>query len=327
MKIRKNIIALLTAAVITAAIPVSVLAIADNPYIIDKTKDRTEFSSFNDSWWCYYSDKYNPTKEMVIETEKASGIALIIPDKVNGNTVIAIKGSIEAPGFIVNPENEYMTCVDNVVFTKDKKQLMSYAQFDPRTEYTIPEGTEKVLHKAFAYCDNLEKITIPESLTELDYGAFFCATNLKTIVIPKNSKLKKIGAYSLDETAMEEICFPSFDISINRAAFSDKPIKLTSYVQPEITKGENELSWEKIPKATYYEVYQKIGKDEYKLLKTTKATSCIFPTLKSGKDYTFAVKPIAIRPAAYYNRMKDEGFTKTFTIEGTMSEDIVLTGK
>ena len=327
MKIRKNIIALLTAAVITAAIPVSVLAIADDPYIIDKTKDRTEFSSFNDSWWCYYADKYNPTKEMVIETEKASGIALIIPDKVNGNTVIAIKGSIEAPGFIVNPENEYMTCVDNVVFTKDKSQLMSYAQFDPRTEYTIPEGTTVILNSAFDHCNNLEKITLSASLTEIEESAFACMDNLKTIVTPKDSKLRKIGPLAFVFNAVEEINFASFDISIDRRAFRNEIPKLKSYVQPEITKGENELSWEKIPKATYYEVYQKIGKDEYKLLKTTKATSCIFPTLKSGKDYTFAVKPIAIRPAAYYNRMKDEGFPKTFTIEGTMSEDVVLTGK
>ncbi|MCM1524344.1 MAG: hypothetical protein NC120_07780 [Ruminococcus sp.] len=56
--------------------------------------------------------------------------------------------------------------------------------------------------------------------------------------------------------------------------------------------------------------------------------SCKFSSLKSGKEYTFAVKPIAVIPAANYNKEKDEifGFPETFTIEGTMSEDIVIVG-
>ncbi|MDE7295594.1 MAG: hypothetical protein K2N72_14315, partial [Oscillospiraceae bacterium] len=44
--------------------------------------------------------------------------------------------------FDLNPENKYMTLVDNVVFSKDKKTLMSYAQFDERTYYKAVSYTQ-----------------------------------------------------------------------------------------------------------------------------------------------------------------------------------------
>lgn len=49
--------------------------------------------------------------------------------------------------------------------------------------------------------------------------------------------------------------------------------------------------------------------------------------MKKGKEYTFAVKPVAVIPAANYKRKKDEGYyPKSFKIEGTMSEDISVRG-
>ena len=38
----------------------------------------------------------------------------------------------------------------------------------------------------------------------------------------------------------------------------------------------NTVSWDKVANATYYEIYQKLNSGEYKLLKTTKATSSIY---------------------------------------------------
>ncbi len=108
--------------------------------------------------------------------------------------------------FDLNPENKYMTLVDNVVFSKDKKTLMSYAQYDERTYYEVPEGTEiigfgafgssnnikeihmpdtvKEIDSSFGSMDNLEKINIPPLVEEIQGSAFYGCDNLKDVYIP-----------------------------------------------------------------------------------------------------------------------------------------------
>jgi len=284
-----------------------------------------------------------------------------IPDKIYTKKkkyiVTSLRGSCGFKEFDLNPENEYMKCVDNVVFSKDGKVLISFAKYDERTEYVIPEGTEIIKKSAFGYCDNLTDIYFPNSVEELENSAMFACSNLKsvnlsekikvipercfsdcenleTVTIPNNSELNNIeeNAFFYCKN-LSELYIPSFDIEIDKNAFyhyDNQPIKiqLKCYVQPKLSVSENKLSWEKIPNASYYEIYQKLNSGEYKLLKTTKATACKFTTLKSGKNYTFAVKPVAVIPAANFDKEKDEGvYPENFTIEGTMSEDIVLTGK
>ncbi|MBP1547140.1 MAG: leucine-rich repeat domain-containing protein [Oscillospiraceae bacterium] len=298
----------------------------------------------------WYLDYHSVDLEFVNKTIK-------VPDSINGKIMHYIVGSSEVKAFDLNPENPYMECVDNVIFSEDKKKLMSYASLNERTEYIIPDGTKIIGEQALFNCENLSQISMPNTVVNIEKGAmwsndnlrtisfsknikvipdscFSYCDNLETINIPQNSKLKVIeydAFYGCNKLSI--LYLPSFEIEIDRSAFGatyEKTLKtqLKSYVQPQITVSENKLSWEKIPNASYYEIYQKLNSGEYKLLKTTKATACKFTTLKSGKNYTFAVKPVAVIPAANFDKEKDEGvYPETFTIEGTMSEDIVLTGK
>ncbi len=277
-----------------------------------------------------------------------------VPDNINGREMSYILGSCYVGEFDLNPENKYMKCVDNVIFSRDEKQLMSYARYDERTEYVVPNGVEKVNERAFRYCDNLKTITLSDSVSEI--GSFaFSKTNIETYCFSKNVTIIPIGCFNSNKnltsfyfdkdsklceikdaafgncTKLEEVYLPSFKVKIGKLAFGPEPkIKLKSYVQPKVSAEGNKIIWEEITNASYFEIYQKIGKDEYKLLKTTKKMSCEFPTLKSGKEYTFAVKPVAVIPSANFDEERDKGhypeFPESFTIEGTMSEDIVLVG-
>ena len=136
--------------------------------------------------------------------------------------------------------------------------------------------------------------------------------------------------------ALKSITFESWDkskIKIDKSIWGSKyydqsELKLTCSTAIETFAVNNKINWKPVSGASYYEIYQKLSSGEYKLLKATKLTSCKFPSLKSGKTYTFAIKPMAVIPAANYNEEEDkEYFPESFTIEGTMSEDIVLTGK
>lgn len=279
-------------------------------------------------------------------------------------TVLGINWSCEFKKFDVDPENKYMKCVDNVLFSKDGKTLMSYAQFDERTEYAVPDGTEVINDRAFLYCNNLRKITIPDTVTKIDKFAFDSmknlteftlpdwveetlsfsgCTNLEKLNISENSKLRYIRSQSFgDNDYLKEITIPSFDIKIDREAFGvtngEQPtITIKTYEQPEVSAEGNKLTWDKIPNAEYYEVYQKLRNGEYKLLRRTKKTETVFDSLKSGYNYSFAVKAFVKITADNYDPKNDEilnddGTTrylypKYFTIESTMSEDVVLTGK
>lgn len=141
--------------------------------------------------------------------------AIRVPDSVNGKEIEYIDGSCDIRKFDLNPDNKYMKCIDNVIFCKDGSELMSYAKYDERTEYTIPAKTKTICSGAFFNCDNLNRVVIPDSVTDIGSGAFSCLSNmevydfsnnvavipvnafsanykLKTVIIKRGSKLKEI---------------------------------------------------------------------------------------------------------------------------------------
>lgn len=203
-------------------------------------------------------------------------------------TITGIIGSMPFEGFDVNPENEYMKCVDNVIFSKDGKTLMSYARFDDRESYIVPKDTEAVGERAFFCCYRLNYITLPRLDMTLDRSAF-------------NKSIYKEPDYN---------------------------INLYSTVKPELTAADNRVSWEHIPGASYYEIYLQNDKGEYELIKTINSNAFRLNDKAKKKKYTFAVKACAKVRAANYDPETDEGvYPESFFIEGTMSDPITVMKK
>ncbi|MBD5140086.1 MAG: leucine-rich repeat domain-containing protein [Ruminococcus sp.] len=282
-----------------------------------------------------------------------------ITDKKHGKLYIkAIDRSCSFKEFDLNPENKYMKLVDNVVFSKDGKILMSYAQEDERTVYEIPNGTKVISEFAFLYCNNIEELIIPDSVTEIEHDAFFnmrslkkvnipplveeldntfCACdNLSEVYIPPNSNLKKIVHTVFKDAEFCELTLPSFEIEISNIAFgyNAENVKLKSYVKPIVktnySVGEYILRWDEIPNASKYEIYQKKSDGSYKLLKETQDLSLKINGIKAGKTYTFSVKPIAeIKATPYEPRhvgFDEKRLPEYYIIEGTMSDDVTIVG-
>lgn len=322
----------------------SVYALKDNKYIIDKRKDKYEYYSITSKWHLIYEtieensnviilyDGNRPPTDVGILYDAGLPNYLetqLVPDSINGTPVIGIEGSSVADGFDLNPQNEYMECIDNVIFSEDGKKLMSYPQNNAREVYSIPEGTEVIGCLAIAYSNNISKVIIPESTNKIEYAAFVGCDKLSEVsFLPSNTDMYIEKEAFLASYNLKEIILPSFNVSIDRSAFDEVENipQMHTYEQPVLKTKKTTIKWNKIPHATCYEIYQKLSNGEYKLLKTTKGTSCRFGSLKSGKDYTFAIKPIAIIPAANYKKGDEKYYPKTFTIEGTMSEDVVVRG-
>ncbi len=379
----KKIISLLIAVIFVSSMALSVFA-ADTEvvtelslgftdvYYIDENgydvQDNSESAiySFNPYIWHFilsedkkeYTLKYNEDILTYLDCK------VRIPDSCTGKKkkskkyVTNIFYSCPIKAFDLNPENKYMKLIDNVVFSKDGKKLMSYAQGDERTLYEIPDGTETICLGALFDCANIKEISMPNSVKEIQENAFWSMDNLnkinisplveelsksiflynenlKDVYIPENSKLKKIGDSAFMHTAVAELMLPSFEIEISNTAFGEyahnlENLSLKSYVKPEVkafySRKTNtyKLKWDKIPNASRYEVYQKLSDGSYKLIKETSKNSISFKNIKSGKRYTFAVKPIAEIKAIEDDEHSEIEY---YTIEGTMSEDCSFRGK
>ncbi len=292
-----------------------------SPKLINNSKNEVilEFSNG------MYSDDFCNSKMKVPDR--------FISKKYGTRNVIAIESACAIKAFDLNPQNNYMKLVDNVVFSKDSKTLMSYAQFDDRKVYEIPDGTEIIAYGALYGSDNLVKIIVPDSVTELLEVCFWGCENLKEVNFSENSKLKSIGNRVFQYSPITELTLPSFEIQISNTAFGRRQndienLKLKSYVKPQAmavtSQGSYKLTWDKIPKVSRYEIYQKKRDGSYKLLKETTGTSIKLNNLKIGKDYTFAVKPIAEIKAVNDKEFGED--IEYYTIEGTMSDDVTVVG-
>ncbi|MDE6132792.1 MAG: hypothetical protein K2G04_05405, partial [Oscillospiraceae bacterium] len=115
----------------------------DNSYDAKATiRDYSNIMDVAPNWNIYLSEdgkEYALKRDYVIVYEddddfELGYIALKIPDKITGKSktrdVSAILGSVACHEFDLNPKNKYMSLIDNVIFSKDGKTLMSYAQFD-----------------------------------------------------------------------------------------------------------------------------------------------------------------------------------------------------
>ncbi len=340
---------------------------------IDGSYDVIETEYHDPEWFPYdfwFPGKNDDGKTFYVmygrDTLCYSKYTVMVPDsftdgyngkKAKKRYVSEVARSCPFKAFDLNPQNKYMKLVDNVVFSKDGKQLMSYAQYDERTEYEIPNGTEVINIGAFSECNNIKQISIPKSVKEIEKYAFEEMTsletvnippllesleeqtfqsceNLKEVFIPQNSRLKII-----DDSAFEycydlsEIILPSFEIEINENAFGDKGeienLKLKSYISVEvftekISDSTCRLKWDNIPNASCYEIYKKKSDGSYKLLKTVKGNSIKINKMKKGKSYTFAVKPIAEVKSIKSEEYNYSDKYEYYTIEGTISEDVTV---
>lgn len=77
-------------------------------------------------------------------------------------------------------------------------ELMQYALGKPETEFTIPDGVERIDMYAFAGSDNLVTVKVPKSVKEIEGNAFEECTNLTEITIP--GTVEKIHGFAFNNS-------------------------------------------------------------------------------------------------------------------------------
>ncbi len=81
----------------------------------------------------------------------------------------------------VQPSNSYYMAIDNVLFNREKKNLIVCGKRGG--EYIIPNGVATIESGAFSYCSDLTSVVMPISLTSIEDDAFSGCYNLSDIHI------------------------------------------------------------------------------------------------------------------------------------------------
>ena len=92
----------------------------------------------------------------------------------------------------VSEDNEYYKAVDNVLFSKDGKELLKVACKALSGTYNVPDGVVKIDKQAFDVCPYIEKVVLPDSVEEIGEYAFYQCKSLKILDIGM-AKISSVG--------------------------------------------------------------------------------------------------------------------------------------
>ncbi len=108
----------------------------------------------------------------------------------------------------IDPDNEFYTSVDGVLYSKDMKSLVAYPPAKQDKIFFVTDTVERL--GGFDHNEYLEELYVPSSVNYLLDGSTEWMKNLKKLVFSANSELKRITCYmTLNNYEMESICIPS----------------------------------------------------------------------------------------------------------------------
>ncbi len=93
------------------------------------------------------------------------------------------QGDVDITWFKVASGNKYFTVADDVLFNKDKTELLYYPNAKKGSLYTVKKTVDTIKYNAFAYNKYLENITIKNGVKNIGFNAFEYS-NIKSVTIP-----------------------------------------------------------------------------------------------------------------------------------------------
>ncbi len=109
--------------------------------------------------------------------------SVTIPDSVTSIGDKVFKSCKSLISIYVDENNLHYSSQDNILFDKNKSELITFPIKNNIIEYIIPDSVTTIGNEAFEGCDALESVTIPDSVTKIGEYAFYDCTSLTSITI------------------------------------------------------------------------------------------------------------------------------------------------
>lgn len=91
----------------------------------------------------------------------------VIPSSVEEIGVGVFRGCCSLVDFIVDPQNQFFTTKDGILFSADMTSFFSYPCSRTGNHYSIPEGVQIIEYSALNDNPNVTSLTIPKSVTNV----------------------------------------------------------------------------------------------------------------------------------------------------------------
>ena len=133
------------------------------------------------------------------------------------------EGSIGCTGLRkieVKAENPYFTVEDDVLFNKDRTELILYPMCREKTEYTVPDSVRKINWFAFCCNQTLRGLTVGKGIKSIEFSLFGCNA-LRELVLPDT--LRSIGDSTVKYCGLQSVRIPDSVTTLGLEAFSNCP--------------------------------------------------------------------------------------------------------
>ena len=131
----------------------------------------------------------------------------------------------------VAEENENYRSIDGVLYTKDGKVLLRFAEGREEVSFAIPEGVEEIGDHAFACCEKLRNIIFPKSLVKIGACAFQGCVSLQDIASMETASVIERAAFK-NCTSLQRIALSDSLVKWGEGAFEGcKSLKKISIPQ------------------------------------------------------------------------------------------------
>lgn len=150
---------------------------------------------------------------------------MYLPKSLNGLEESAFVGCANIQKYTVHAENNWFCSQDGVLFSKNKRQLISYPPGKKSGKtYQIPDTVTEITGWSFSFLqgNSLEEILIPFNVTKIGQGAFAGSSSLKRLVIPYTVNEIWQQAVFYECTGLEYIVFPKTEIKMDYDAAINK---------------------------------------------------------------------------------------------------------
>lgn len=117
----------------------------------------------------------------------------------------------------VDPDNPYFSSSDNVLYNKDKTELILYPLAKSDSSYRMPDSVTKIRQWAFCDVALLKNLTLSENLTTIEKEAFYICDGPEELLLPES--LTSLEPYSLSNCQISRIVLPKTMKSVCSHAF------------------------------------------------------------------------------------------------------------